>query len=202
MTQQFGTPSIEDLVDRGPVVQPEDPSMICRYEYVPGLLLIFVVAARDRDGPPQISYVVVLFASHIKAYQVTRAHILVQVVVSRERSKRPREYGIVSRHCPRPEGDAVCAHAPACVFDRRFDAPLRYTWSNCPHSGHYGSHSRLRSRAQSSSFLRTLNCHKGLDSFPRFFSFKGGPPLQNDLQPNRSLRRLRAEKVGWQFGEC
>src|ERR1700737_1539373 len=169
MTQQFGTPSIEDLVDRGPVAQPEDTSMICRYEYVPGLSLIVVVVARDRHRPPQISYVVVLFASHIKAHQVARAHILVQVIVSRERSKREREYGIVSRHCPRPEGGTMCTRGPACAFHHRFDAPLRYAWPNCTHSGHYGIHSRLRSRAQSSGFLRTLNCHKGLDSFPRLF---------------------------------
>src|ERR1700722_18226700 len=126
MTQQFGTPSIEDLVDRGPVAQPEDTSMICRYEYVPGLSLIVVVVARDRHRSAQISYVVVLFASHIKAHQVARAHILVQVIVSREGSKRPREYRIVSCHCPRPERGTMCTHAPACVFDHGFCVPLGY----------------------------------------------------------------------------
>src|ERR1700722_1881225 len=201
MTQQFCTPDIEDLVDSSPVAQPEDTSMICRYEYVPGLSLILVIVAGDRHRPPQISYVVVLFASHIKAHEVARAHILVQVIVSRERSKRPREYGIVSCHCPRPEGGTMCTHAPACVFDHRFDAPLRYAWSNCAHSGHYGSHSRLRSRTHSGGFLHTLNCHEGLYSFPRLFGFIGGPSLQNDLQPDRSFGRLGAEKVGWQFGE-
>ena len=45
----------------------------------------------------------------------------------------------------------MCTHAPACVFDHRFDAPLRYAWSNCTHSGHYRSDSRLRSRAQSAA---------------------------------------------------
>src|ERR1700729_2709953 len=117
MTQQFGAPSIEDLVDSGPVAQPEDAGMICRYEYVPGLSLIVVIVARDRHCPPQIAYVVVLFASHIEAHEVARAHILVQVIISRERSKRPREYGIVSRHCPRPEGGTMCTCAPACAFD-------------------------------------------------------------------------------------
>src|SRR5580700_4507867 len=117
MTQQFGTPSIKDLVDHGPVAEPEDTSLICRYEYLPGLSLIVVVVARDRDGPPQICYVVVIFASHVKAHQVARAHILVQVIVSRQRSERPREYGIVSCHCPRPEGGTMCTHAPACVCD-------------------------------------------------------------------------------------
>src|ERR1017187_6454298 len=141
MTQQFGTPSIEDLVDRDPVAQPEDASMICRYEYIPSLSLIVVVVARDRHCSPQVSDVVVLLTSHIKAYQVARVHILVQVIVSRERSKRSREYGIVSRHCPRPEGGTTRPRAPACVFDHRFDAPLRYAWPNCAHSGHYGSHS-------------------------------------------------------------
>src|ERR1700689_2123012 len=202
MTQQFGTPSVEDLVDRGPVVQPEDTSMICRHEYVPSLALIVVIVARDRHRSPQISYVVVLFASHVKAHQVARAHISVQVIVTRERCKRPREDRIVSCHCPRPERGTMCTRAPACVFDHRFDAPLGYARSNGTHSGHYGSHSRFRSRAQSSSLLRTLNRHKGTDSFSRLFGFKGGPSLQDDLQPGRSLRRLRAEKVGWQFSEC
>src|SRR6516164_3788976 len=104
MTQQFGAPSIEDLVDRGPFAQPENTSMICSHEYIPRLSLTVVVAARDRHRPTQISLVVVLFASHVKAHQISRPHVLVQVVVSRVRSKRAREYSIVSRHCPRPEG--------------------------------------------------------------------------------------------------
>jgi len=156
-------------------------------------------SGRRPELSAQISYVVVLFASHIKAHQVAGSHILVQVIVTREGCKRPREDRIVSCHCPRPERGTMCAHAPACVFDHRFDAPLGYAWSNGTHSGHYGSHSRLRSRAQSSNLLGTLNRHKGLDSLPRLFGFKGGPFLQDDLQPRRSLRRLRAEKVGWQF---
>ena len=53
MTQQFGTPSIEDLVDSGPVVQPKDTSMICRYEYVPGLSLILVIVAETGTVRPK-----------------------------------------------------------------------------------------------------------------------------------------------------
>src|SRR5271170_5359442 len=97
MTQQFRTPSIEDLVHSDPVAQLEDAGVIRRYEYVPGLPLIVVIVARNRNCPPQITYVVVLFASHIEPHEVTRAHILVQVIVSRERSERPREYGIRKR---------------------------------------------------------------------------------------------------------
>src|ERR1700683_215520 len=103
MTQQFGTPGIEDLVDGGTAAHPEETRIICGYEYVPGLSLIVVIVARDGHRPPQITYVVVLLASDIKAHEVTRAHILVQVIVSRERRKRARQYGIVPHHGPGPE---------------------------------------------------------------------------------------------------
>ena len=48
-------------------------------------------------------------------------------------------------------------------------------------------------RAAVSSRLRTA-IRASIRS-PDFFGFKGGPSLENDLQPDRSLGRLRAEKV-------
>src|ERR1700730_2879972 len=136
MTQQFGPPSIENLIDSRPVAQREDSSMICSHEHVPGFALIVVVVAQDRNCPSQISRVVVLFTSHIQADQVTRAHVLVQVVVSRKGGKRARAYGIVSSHSAWPKGGTMRPRVPACVLNHRFDAPLRYTRPNGSYSGH------------------------------------------------------------------
>src|SRR5271163_3765080 len=103
ITQQFGAPSIEDLVHTDSVPNRQGTSTVRSYEYVPGFSLIVVIVARDRYSSPQVSDVVIPFASHIKPNQVTRAHILIQMIVPSQRGKRAREYSSVSGHCPRPE---------------------------------------------------------------------------------------------------
>src|SRR5277367_5065345 len=201
MTQQFGSPSVEYLVDCDSVPNREGASTVRSHEYVPGFSLIVVIVARDRYSSPQISNVVIPFAAHIKPNQVTRAHILTQMIVPGQRGERAREYGIVSGHCPRPGGRAMCSGLPAGVFDHCFDAALRYAGLNCPHSGQYCSHRCFRGRSQGSNLVCALNRHEGLDSFPRFFGLEGGPSLQNDLQPQRRARRLGPEKIAWKLSE-
>jgi hypothetical protein len=109
--------------------------VVSRHKYIPELTLILAVMARYRHGSPQISLVVVPFASHIKANQFSRAHISIEVVITSHRSKRTRENAVLAGHGPRPERHTVGAGIPALLLNDCFDRSLRYIRGNCAHSG-------------------------------------------------------------------
>src|SRR6202046_960217 len=126
MAEQFGAPSLENLVRGNAFAQRIGACMICGDEDVPNFALIFREFSRDGNRAAQIPLIVLPLATYIQANQISGAHDRIQVVVAGERYKGTWEHCVRTRHGPRPESDAVRARVPASIFDDSFDTALRH----------------------------------------------------------------------------
>ena len=103
MTDQVLPPRIEDLIFCDSIAQRLCGRPIRGDEDRPGFSLRVVVMPRDRHGPPQISLIVLPFASHIQSHQFARKHGAVQMIIPRSRKEWLRKHRVLSCHRPRPE---------------------------------------------------------------------------------------------------